>query len=93
MGLFPALQLRLLGLILFGLFPVGTLSYFPTQSAGTLSVGTLSILTASVGTLSCWGSFRSDSFHHPLFCKSHRVGKSEQLENSFHSGQGAPDER
>ena len=54
------------------LFHDRTLSCFPTNAAGTLSVGTpyggtLSVLTASVGTLSCWGSFRSDSFHHPFF--------------------------
>ena len=91
MGLFPVFQLRLLGLILLGLFPDGTLSCFASQNAGTLSVGTisagtlscfasqtagtlsvgtlsagtLSVLTASVGTVSCWDSFRSDSFHHP----------------------------
>ena len=47
--LFPDFKLRLLVLFLLVFFPVGTLSYFLTQTVGTLSVGTL-----SVGTLSCF---------------------------------------
>ena len=75
LGLFPVGTLscfasQTVGTHSLGTHSVGTLSCFPTQaagtlSAGTLSAGTLSVLTASVGTLSCWGSFRSDSFHHP----------------------------
>ena len=114
MGLFPVLQLRLLGLFLMGLFPVGTLSCFafqtagthsvgnlsvgtlscfPTQTAGTLSVGTLSagtlsVLTASVGTLSCWDSFRSDSFHHPTtFAWRVRLFLSIELPPGIKSGE------
>ena len=49
LGLFPVLKLRLLRLILLGLFPVGTLSCFASQTAGTHSVR-----THSVGTLSCF---------------------------------------
>ena len=49
MVLFPDFKLRLLVLFLLVFFPVGTLSYFLTQTVGTLSVGTL-----SVGTLSCF---------------------------------------
>ena len=51
LGHFPVFQLWLLGLILLGLFPVGTPSCFASQTAGTHSVGSL-----SAGTLSCFAS-------------------------------------
>ena len=84
LGLFPVVTLscfacQAAGALSGGTHSVGTLSCFPTQAAGTLSAGTLSVLTASVGTLSCWDSFRSDSFHHPILMKNDLVTGHEVM--------------